>query len=137
MAASFVDTNILVYAHDTSAGRKQERARELLAGLWERGEGCLSVQVLQEFYVTVTQKVAVAMAPAQAAQIVQDLSAWQIHAPGPEDVLRAIELQQRHSLSFWDAMIVQSAVRLGCDILWSEDLNAGQSIEGVQVANPF
>lgn len=133
----FVDTNILIYAHDRSAGEKHIRARDLVSELWQTGEGCLSIQVLQEFYVNVTQKVARPLAPETAAQIIADLSVWQVHRPGVQDVLDAIGLQGRYHISFWDAMIVASALQLGCKTLWSEDLNPGQNYDQVRVLNPF
>lgn len=133
----FVDTNVLIYAHDLSAGEKHSRARDLLRGLWQSGQGCLSVQVLQEFYVNVTQKVAKPLAPEEAGQIVADLAVWQVHRPGVEDILDAIGLQERHRISFWDAMIVASAIQMGCQTIWSEDLNPGQVYGQVVVRNPF
>jgi len=133
----FVDTNVLIYAHDISAGEKRARSRELIEGLWESGLGCLSVQVLQEFYVNVTQKVLKPLSSEVAAQIVSDLSAWQVHRPGVADVLEAIQMQHRYRLSFWDAMIVTSAIQLGCTTLWSENLNPGQLYDQVEVAAPF
>jgi predicted nucleic acid-binding protein len=133
----FVDTNVLVYAHDRSAGAKHTRARALLAELWDSQAGCLSIQVLQEFYVNITRKVARPLDPMEARQIVADLGHWRVHLPTVTDVLDAITLQQRHGLSFWDAMIVTSAIRLGCAIVWSEDLNAGQDYAGARVVNPF
>lgn len=133
----FIDTNILIYAHDLSAGEKNARARALIQSLWESRVGCLSVQVLQEFYVNVTQKVPRPLLPDTAAQIISDLSVWQIHRPGAQDVLDAIGMQQTYQLSFWDSMIVVSATQLGCGTLWSEDLNPGQTYDQVTVANPF
>lgn len=133
----FLDTNVLIYAHDRSAGDKHLRARELIEGLWQSGEGCLSIQVLQEFYVNATAKVARPLAPDTAAQIIADLSVWQVHRPGVEDVLDAIRLQGRYQLSFWDSMIVASALQLGCQTIWSEDLNPGQVYDSVQVLSPF
>jgi predicted nucleic acid-binding protein len=133
----FVDTSILVYAHDTSAGEKYRLAQEQITALWDSGKGCLSLQVLQEFYVTVTRKIARPMPTAVARQIVAELSYWRLHCPGSDDLLKAIDLQQHYQLSFWDAMIVQSAARLGCKTLLSEDLSAGQVIEEVQIVNPF
>ena len=133
----FVDTNVLIYAHDQSAGPKHERAKQLLRELWENRKGCLSVQVLQEFYINVTQKVPEPLAPEAAAQIIADLSTWQVHQPGAKDVLDAIILQGRHQLAFWDAMIIASAMAMGCEILWSEDLNPGQSYGTVAARNPF
>lgn len=136
-ARSFVDTNVLVYAHDETAGRKRKVARELISGLWASRGGCVSVQVLQELYVNVTRKVPKPLATRDAATLIEDLSVWTVHSPGPRDVLSAIELQGRESVSFWDAMILTSARSLGCAVLYSEDLNPGQSYDGVRVVNPF
>lgn len=133
----FVDTNILIYAHDPSAGAKHVRARDLLRELWQSGSGCLSVQVLQEFYVNITSKVAKPLALDAASQIVADLSAWRVHCPGVQDILDAIQLQGRYQLSFWDAMVVDSAIWLGCRTIWSEDLNPGQMYDTVTVLNPL
>ncbi|HJW83926.1 MAG TPA: PIN domain-containing protein [Anaerolineae bacterium] len=133
----FVDTNILIYAHDRSAGAKHERARALLTELWESGDGCLSIQVLQEFYVNITRKVARPLSPDAARQIVADLGRWTIHSPTVDDVLNAIALQGRYGLSFWDAMVVASAIQLGCPVLWSEDLNDGQEYDSTRIVNPF
>ena len=133
----FVDTNVLIYAHDRSAGLKHEQAQKLLRDLWQSGLGGLSIQVLQEFYVTVTRKVANPLSPAQASKIITHLGTWQVHSPTVEDIQEAIAIQTSYDLSFWDAMIVRSSIRLGCDTLWSEDLNAGQRYAGVVVVNPF
>lgn len=133
----FVDANIVVYAHDETAGPKRERARSLLEELWDTRNGCLSVQVLQEVYVTLTGKVPKPLDAATAEAIVSALSRWRVHAPGCDDVLGAIALHRRHNIGFWDAMILRSALQLGCAILWSEDLNPGQVYDGVRVLNPF
>ena len=133
----FVDTNVLIYAHDRSAGPKHQRAKVLLQELWDSGGGCLSIQVLQEFYVNVTRKVAQPLTPEAAAQIIGDLSVWSVHCPYIDDVLYAIRLQNRFQLSFWDAMIVASALQLGCQVPWSEDLNPAQVDEQLSVVNPF
>jgi len=133
----FIDAGIVLYAHDASAGEKHARARELIKQLWLSETGCLSVQVLQEFYVNVTQKVPQPITREAAAQIVADLSAWKIHSPTAEDVLEATRLQQRYALSFWDAMILASALQMNCHVLWSEDLQAGSSYGPLTVVNPF
>jgi len=133
----FVDTNILLYAHDESAGDKHDRARALVEQLWESREGCLSVQVLQEFFVNVTRKIAKPLDAATAKEIVSDFSRWHLHVPGADDVLAAIGIHQRTGISFWDAMIIRSAAEIGCAVLYSEDLNAGQGYSGVRVENPF
>lgn len=133
----FVDTNVLVYAHDVTAGDKHRRARALVSDLWETREGCLSVQVLQEFFVTTTRKIPKPLDVPAAAQIIDHLAHWHVHAPAAADVLAAIGIHQQTSTSFWDAMILRSAKALGCETLHSEDLNPGQQYEGVQVRNPF
>jgi predicted nucleic acid-binding protein len=133
----FVDTNILVYAHDDSAAGKRDQARALVEQLWQSRDGCLSVQVLQEFFVTVTRKIAKPLSPETAKEIITDLSRWYLHAPAADDVLAAISIHQDTGISFWDAMIVRSAAEIGCTVLYSEDLNPGQKYTGVLVENPF
>jgi predicted nucleic acid-binding protein len=133
----FVDTNILLYAHDTSAGSKHERARALLEQLWDTRDGCLSVQVLQEFFVTVTRKISKPLDAAAAKEIIADLSRWHVHVPAADDVLGAIGLHQRTGISFWDAVMVRSAVEIGCGVIYSEHLNHGQVYDGARVENPF
>ena len=133
----FVDTNLLVYAYDVTARQKRERARDLIRKLWDSGEGCLSIQVLQEFYVTVTRKVPHPLDSETASVIVDGLTHWTIHTPGAANVVAAIAIHRRNDVSFWDAMIIRSASVLGCGILWSEDLNDGQVYDGIRVANPF
>jgi len=133
----FLDTNILVYAHDSSAGRKHAIAHQLIETCWQTGLGCLSLQVLQEFYVNITQKVARPLERSTARQLVADLSKWRLHIPAANDLLGAIDLQQIYWLSFWDAMVLQSATAFGCKKLYSEDLSHGQQYGEVQVLNPF
>lgn len=133
----FVDTNVVVYAHDDTAGVKRDLARVLLKDLWSARMGCLSVQVLQEVYVTLTAKVPKRVEAGTAAAIVSDLSRWHVHAPGPNDVVGAIALHRRHRIGFWDAMIAWSALQLDCAILWTEDLNPGQRFNGLRVRDPF
>jgi predicted nucleic acid-binding protein len=133
----FVDSNILVYAYDLAQGEKHNQAKNLLLLLWDSGLGCLSTQVLQEFYVNVTRKADFPIPSEQAAQVIQDFSDWTVHRPGIRDVLSAIELHQRDQISFWDAMILQSARQSGCGVLWSEDLSSEQDYGGVKVLNPF
>jgi predicted nucleic acid-binding protein len=133
----FVDANVLVYAYDASAGEKKIAAEHLLTRLWETGTGCLSVQVLQEFFVTVTGKVGKRLSVDDATDRVREYGTWKMFAPRADDVLRAIALQQQSMLSFWDAMIVHAAAELGCDVLWTEDLNDGQVIRGVRICDPF
>ena len=126
-----------MYAHDQSAGAKHKRARSLLMELWDSKVGCLSIQVLQELFVTITRKVPAPLPLHEAAQIVAELGSWRLHEPKVEDVLNAMRIQQRYQISFWDAMIIQSAGQLKCSTLWSEDLNEGQNYQTVEVINPF
>lgn len=133
----FIDTNILVYAFDISAGDKHAIASQLVSTWWEEGTGCLSLQVLQEFYVTVTLKIARPLVGQLARQIIADLAHWRIHSPDPNDLISAIDLQQEYQISFWDATIVQSASRMGCATLYSEDFSHGQVYAGIKAVNPF
>jgi predicted nucleic acid-binding protein len=133
----FVDTNILVYAHDNTAGKKFDIANEILLELWETHTGCLSIQVFQEFFVNVTKKIPFPMKCIDATRILEKLSQWNVHSPVVGDVLSAIDIQSRYSISFWDAMIIQSALKTGCSQIWSEDLQHGVVYGGVRVVNPF
>lgn len=131
----FVDTHVLVYAFDRSAGRKRAAAIELLERLWLERTGCLSLQVLQEFYVTTTRKLSMPRSEAQAQ--VERLGKWRVHRPSLEDVLEAIQVHRRLHISFWDALILRSASQLGCSLLWSEGLKDGLKLDAVVVRNPF
>lgn len=133
----FVDTNVLLYAYDTAAGQRHDRAADLVGRLWSERSGAISVQVLQELFVNATRKVAAPLTPEAAVDRLRSLSRWRVHSPLADDVVAAASLSHRHQLSLWDAMIVRSAAELHCAILWSEDLNDGQLIEGVRVQNPF
>lgn len=137
MTGEFVDTNILLYAYDASAGERHRRARDLVGTLGRNRQGVLSVQVLQEFYVNATRKLAVRLSAAEARERVRTLGRWPTHAPLAPDVIAASEIAEEHQQSFWDAMIIRSASRMECGVLWSEDLNDGQVIRGVEVRNPF
>ena len=134
---AFVDTNILIYAHDLEAGVKRERAVAKLRELWNSGSGRLSVQVLQEFYVNATQKLATPMARSTAREVVRTYGVWVRHATTGETVTRASEISDLARISFWDALIVASAEEVGADELLSEDLNGGQVIVGIKVVNPL
>jgi len=133
----FVDTNVLIYAHDLDAGPKRERAVSVISDLWEKESGIISVQVLQEFYVTVTRKIPTRLTPASARGIIKNYLAWHVEPNDVPVVLLASEIEERYRLSFWDALIVASASRAGADRILSEDLNHGQVIEGIRIENPF
>ncbi len=133
----FIDSNVLVYAHSRASGEKRERATAVVDGLWDSRNGCLSIQVLQEFFVTVTTRVPEPLSVTEASEVVETYSRWTIHSPDPGDLLSAIDVQRRYRISFWDAMVIQSAKRLGCGTVWTEDLSHGQIYVGVTVRNPF
>jgi len=133
----FVDTNVLIYAHDLDAGLKRDRAVSILSRLWENENGIVSVQVLQEFYVTVTRKIRDPLTPALARGVIKNYLAWQIAPNDPSTVLLASEIAERNQISFWDALIVASASNAGADKILSEGLNHGQVIEGIVIENPF
>lgn len=135
MSVEFVDTNILVYAHDGGAGTKHDRSVELLQRLTEDGSGALSIQVLGEFYFTSTKKLG--MTSQEAEAVLVDLGGWIIHRPAHADLLQAAHLQRRYVVSWWDAMILNSAAELGCRLLWTEDLSDGQRYGSVTARNPF
>jgi len=134
---SFVDTNILVYAHDRLSGLKHDRARALVQRLWETGEGVLSTQVLQEFCVSLRRKVSNPVPTEKLRQLVSNYLTWQIVVNTPDSTLRALEIEERYQISFWDALILQAAESGGAEVIYSEDLNAGQTYSGVRVLNPF
>lgn len=136
-AIAFVDTNILIYAHDLDAGVKRERAMAKLRELWDSRTGRLSVQVLQEFYVNATQKLATPVARSTAREVVRTYGVWVHHATTVETVTRATELSELARISFWDALIVASAEEVDAEELLSEDLNDGQAIAGIKIVNPL
>lgn len=133
----FVDTNVVLYAYDSSAGSRHGTARDLMGRLGRSRQGALSVQVLQEFYVNVVAKIAVRLTPEDARRRLRTLLRWPTHSPLAADVVAATTISEDHRISFWDAMIVRSASEMGCTRLWTEDLNDGRLIAGVRIADPF
>jgi len=133
----FVDTNIFLYAYDSTTPEKGSKARKLISVLWKSGLGVISIQVLQDLYVNMTRKLPHPISPEQAVQIITDLGQWHLHRPTLEDLQKSIELEKTFSISFWDAMIVNSAGQMGCKILWTEDLKSGQYIGDLVIRNPF
>jgi predicted nucleic acid-binding protein len=133
----FVDSNILIYAHDADAGIKRDRAVEKLRQLWDSGGGRMSVQVLQEFYVNVTKKLATPVAHSTAREVVSSYGAWVLEPTTPVTVTRAIDIAALAQIQFRDALIVASAEQADATHLYSEDLNSGQTIVGVKIVNPL
>ena len=134
---AFVDTNVLVYAHDRAAGAKHDRARRLVEELWNDGTGVISVQVLQELYVNVRRKSIFPVSEEEAKQLVEEYLTWNLVVNDGPAVLSAIALGQRHQLSFWDALVVVAANKAGASVLYTEDLNDGQKFGELQIVNPF
>lgn len=134
----FVDTNVLVYAYDRSEPQKQARALEVLDDLVQRGVGLLSAQVLAEFYVTITRKLAAPLTPQQAYERLKNyLYAWPVAEMSGLIVLEAARGVRDHQLNFWDAQVWSVARLNQCQIVLSEDFNTGTVIEGVRFINPF
>lgn len=134
---TFVDTNVLVYARDTSEPAKQPRAEAWMQHLWRTRAGRTSVQVLNEYYVTVTRKLSPGLDRSSARDDVRDLGAWRPAIVGDSTMTLAWDLEDRFSLSWWDSLVVASALELGCDDLLTEDLQDGHSFDGLIVKNPF
>lgn len=133
----FVDTNILMYAHTPSAGAKSDRARQIVESLWQTGNGVVSTQVLQELCFNLRRKVAHPLPVDEIRQLIQDYLSWEVVINNAESVLQALELEVRHKISFWDALILNAAEMSGATILYSEDLAAGQRYGVVRVINPL
>lgn len=135
MTAEFIDTNILIYAEDSGMGTKHQIAVDLVARLARQDIGALSTQVLAEYYNAATKKLR--MSSEEAEETIRDLSCWKIHRPSHADIVNAIALQRRYWLSWWDAMILNSAIESGAGILWSEDLGNRQEFGALVIRNPF
>jgi predicted nucleic acid-binding protein len=134
---TFIDTNVLVYAHDTDAGDRHATAKALLADLWDSRSGSLSTQVLQEFYAVVTRKFRPPMPRARARSVVAAYGEWCDIATEPQLIVAASRLEEEHTLSCWDALIVQAAIRVGAERLVSEDLQDGRRFGVLRIENPF
>ncbi len=133
----FVDTNILVYAHDRSAGVKHQRARALLEQLWDSGRGALSTQVLQELCINLRRKAGKPLSVDEVRLLIRDYATWEVVTNSPASILKALDIEMRHKISFWDALIVQAAEDAGATILYSEDLADGQRYGTIRVVNPL
>lgn len=136
-AKSFVDTNILVYAHDVSQGAKHARARALVTELWENGTGILSTQVLQELCITLRRKASRPIFGETLRKLIADYARWDVVVNTADSVLNALDLEARYQISFWDALILQAAEQGGAEVVYSEDLADGQSYGEVRVVNPL
>ena len=133
----FVDTDILVYVHDLSAGAKCSRAQELTSELWDSGKGVVSTQVLQELYIALRRRLRTPVSIANAAEILRDYFQWEVVINNRDSIIRAAEFEARFKISFWDGLILQAAERAGADLMYSEDLSHGRIYGSVRVLNPF
>jgi predicted nucleic acid-binding protein len=135
--STFVDTNVLAYAHDASDPRRRSVASTLLDDLWRSRAGVVSTQVLTEFYAVVTRKLDPPLARQDAREVVAAYAAWPVVQVDPPLIVAASALEEQHSLSFWDAMIVEAARRAGATRLVTEDIQHGRRIAGLVIENPF
>jgi predicted nucleic acid-binding protein len=135
-ARTFVDTNVWVYAVDRAEKVKQQRAQSVIEGL-DPASTVVSAQVLNEYYVTVTRKLAQPLSPADATVAVSAIAELDVVPVTSSLVLRGIARARTSDLSLWDALIVEAARVAACDVLLSEDLNPGQDLDGVRVRDPF
>lgn len=135
-AKSFVDTNVLIYAHDVDAKAKHDIAKRVLHELWSDRAGVLSTQVLQEFYVNVTRKISRPISKEAARLVVGTYTIWCVDTT-PTEISSAFRIEDESRIGFWDALIVASAIKSGSKRILSEDFNAGQTIAGVRIENPF
>lgn len=133
----FVDTNLLVYAYDSSAGYKRKTSLEVLSLLWIHRTGVLSTQVIQELFVSLTQKVTNPILPRAAKEIISDLLRWPVVVNDGANILRAVDLQIKYHFSFWDSLILQAAIASKSEFLLSEDFQDRQVIDSVTILNPF
>lgn len=133
----FVDTNILVYAHDRSAGAKHQRAQKLVEQLWDSGDGVISTQVLQELCINLRRKAGNPLPVDEVRLLLRDYLAWEVVTNSPDSVLRALDIELRFKISFWDALIIDAAEAAGASVLYSEDLSAGQRFGAIRVVNPL
>jgi predicted nucleic acid-binding protein len=132
----FVDTNILLYAHDVRAGPRHDRARALVEELWNTRSGVVSTQILQELVVNLRRKSAQPLTAKATREIVVDYVSWQVVVNSGDSILEALELEEQYQISFWDALVVQAARTSGAKVLYSEDLSDGQTYGSVRVVNP-
>ena len=133
----FVDTNILVYAHDRSAGVKHQRAQMLLEQLWDSGQGVLSTQVLQELCINLRRKINHPLPVDEVRRLIRDYATWEVVTNTSESVLQALDIELRYKTSFWDALIIYAAQAAGAEVLYTEDLSDGQAYGSVRVVNPL
>ena len=133
---TFIDTSVLIYAHDIDANAKNEIAKGVLRELWSERTGILSMQVLQEFYVNVTRKITSPLSKDSARSVVSSYVPWRVETT-PDEISSTFRIEDESQIGFWDALILSSALKSGATRILSEDLNAGQRVSSILVENPF
>lgn len=133
----FLDTNIIIYAYDRTAGEKHNIAKKIVLDLWNSGLGTISTQVLQEFFVIATQKIPKPLDIKLAKEIMRDLLKWNVVVNDGDSILEAVNILLRYHYSFWDSMIIEAAIKSGAGVLLTEDFSDGQIINGLAIKNPF
>jgi len=133
----FVDTNILLYAHDRAAGLEHERARQLIEHLWTTGEGVVSTQVLQELCVNLRRKLARPLRVEDVRHLIEDYLAWEVVTNDPASIVQALEIEDRYKISYWDALVVQAAWRSGASVLYSEACPKANTYGALRVVKPL
>jgi len=134
---TFLDTNIVVYAHDRTSGEKYKIAKEIFEKLWKERRGILSTQVLQEFFYIATIKIRDPLSLLKAREVVEKLLHWQVVVNDGRNILQAIEIHKKYKYSFWDSLIIQAAISGEAEVLLTENLQNGQVIDSVKIVNPF
>ena len=132
---TFIDSNVLAYAQDKAYRDKQKKSRKLIAELAASGEGVISTQVMQEFYLAATRKLGVE--PLAVKGILKTFSVFEIVQVTPALIQEAVDCSILNTTSFWDALVLAAASAAGCTTVFTEDMNSGQRILGVKVQNPF
>jgi predicted nucleic acid-binding protein len=131
----FLDTNILLYAQDADASAKQQRSRDVIEELARSGDGVISTQVMQEFYVAATRKLG--LPPLAAKAVLKTFTVFEVVQVSPAVIQEAIDCSILNQVSFWDSLLLAAAAAAGCVKMYSEGLNAGQTVLGVRVENPL
>lgn len=136
-AKRFFDSNVIVYSVDSESGEKQRIARELLRTTTAEGATVISTQVMQEFFVAVTRKLASPLSPESATEALKLLSRLPVVLVRTETVVAAAKRTETDQLSLWDALIIEAALDGGCTTLYSEDFQDGRRYGNLTVVNPF
>jgi predicted nucleic acid-binding protein len=133
----FLDTSVLIYAYDVDEGSKHNKAQSILRECWDKENGAVSTQVIQEFYSAVTRKIPKSLPKRDARDVIRTYQAWPMYSIAIDDIIDASELEEKLKYSFWDSLIIIAAQKVGAELLYSKDLQDGQQINGLKIVNPF